>query len=560
MTNMDGKWQRWIIGLTLLLCFVSVDYTLAASEPEFRLDIESLYLQQGVSTTLMLSMTDAQGAEVISIDGLDKFDVFSRSQSTSVRIINGRTNYQATINYTIIPKTTGQITLKARIRYNSKIYETNELQVTVSQIPIYSGSAQGDLFVRTVLSQDEVYLGEKVALIYELYTRYNIESYGFTDYPSIDGVVIKDLPDDQQKVEYVYIDGTRYVKYEVKRAIIDPIRTGTITIPAFNLQVNVLSDRYGGIGSRSRPMYVQTESKELLVKPLPTEGRPKDFSGIVGELQLTGSYNRTEIAYGDALSLLVTASGNCNLDGLKKIITNQIPGFTVYETQKSAAESIRDHTYYAQKEFEVIMVPQISGSIEIAPISIAYFNPVTAAYERVEIPGTRIEVTGNMLVTAQSGLGSQTTAVETVSITQVSYASTNGNYLMLQINKQVLLWVIVGVISLILISLILFPLISRRRQQDSTLRSLYRQLMTAKDVNEVYSLFNKLIKYCFNISVKASSQTLVQNSLPPDLAVQVVEIMNYMESNDNKECADLKTKIKQTYSLIRKYRRALEAE
>ncbi|MGB4187789.1 MAG: BatD family protein, partial [Limnochordia bacterium] len=177
---MAGKMRKAAVICVILLAVAFCGT--AAAAPEFRLSMNNLNLQQGVSTTMTLSLINAQGAEIVEIEGLEHFDVLSRSQSTAISIVNASTTHQVDVHYTILPKDAGQFTLKAKVRHGGTVYESNMLQVTVSEIPASDEKAEGDLFIRTVLSKDEIYLGEKVVLTYELYSRYSIESAGFMDY------------------------------------------------------------------------------------------------------------------------------------------------------------------------------------------------------------------------------------------------------------------------------------------------------------------------------------------------------------------------------------------
>jgi hypothetical protein len=559
MGKLAGKFRKIILlGLTLCLTVLLCSPALAAQEPVFRLDMDNLNLQRGVSSTLVVSMQNAQGAETVTIEGLENFDVLSQSQSTSTNIVNGSTTYQTDLHITIMPKTTGQFTLKANIRYNGQAYETNALEVTVRESSATDDGAAQDIFVTTILSKADPYLGEKVIISYELYSLYYIENFGFTDNTTINGMIAKDIPADQLNAEYIYLDGVRYAKYEIKQLMLDPIKSGPQTIPSFNLQVNIITEEssggiFGGFLNSSRPVYLQTEAKELLVKPLPAEGRPKDFSGIVGELQLHGNYSREQVNYGDSLSLQIIASGNCNLDGLKKAINGEVPGFAVYETTKNTTESVIDNAYYVQREFEAILVPEKNGVIDIAPISISYFNPASKKYERAQIPGATIEVLGDM-PQLSSGRGSLAAAIETVKIAQVNYTSENDDYIMLQVKKQVLYGILLGLIVLLIIAAIVLWLVLKRKKQDQALKSLYKQLMFSKDTNEVYSLFCSMIKHCYEVSLKASSQRAVISNLPDAaLAAQVVEIMDYMESQEQKDCQHLKDKTSSVYRMFLRF-------
>jgi len=61
-----------------------------------------------------------------------------------------------------------------------------------------------------------------------------------------------------------------------------------------------------------------------------------------------------------------------------------------------------------------------------------------------------------------------------------------------------------------------------------------------------------MIKHCFGVSLKASSINVVRSRLPEEIAEQVVEVVGYMESQDDKETAYLKDKAKRVYkSLLR---------
>ena len=141
----------------------------------------------------------------------------------------------------------------------------------------------------------------------------------------------------------------------MRQIYLSPIKAGTYTIPEYNFQANISTGR--GFFSSSEPKYFKTEAKQLTVKTLP-ENKPSDFSGLVGTLNLQSEYSRQEVPYGDSLTLKVTASGNCDLSALDKIAKNGIPDFTVYETAKDTQESIVDNKYLAQKEFEIILVPE----------------------------------------------------------------------------------------------------------------------------------------------------------------------------------------------------------
>ncbi|MCL2151923.1 MAG: BatD family protein [Oscillospiraceae bacterium] len=575
MGKMVGKERRKIVPrlfnrLMVILCLALLAIYVfpaipaqAAPEPEFRLDMDSLNLQKGVSCSLVITITNAQGAQVLDIEGLNNFDLIARNSSSSTTITGGSASHQETYYYTIMPKTAGDFKLQAAISYNNRVFETNELQVTVSDSSADGDESARDLFIKTTLSRDEAYLGEKIVMTHTLYTRYSIENYGFSDSIAIDGVIVNNIPSDQLKTDYEYLDGERYLVVEVNQSTIDPIRSGEYTIPSFNFRVDVITDSdwgggfsggFGGMFRSTTTVYAQTEEKELTVKPLPVAGKPAGFSGIVGQLRADGRYSRESMNYGESFVLNVTLSGECNLDGTKNVIGMATPGFSVYETLKNTVESVENDSYHIEKTYEVIIVPERTGKLNMPPIQISYFNPATEKYEVAEIPGITVEVLGDMPQIDVGGIDGQTPAFETMSIAQVNYAGGDEGYFKLRLKKELVYGAVVGLASALVVASVLIWFLSGRKKRDATLRSLYKRIMGESNIDEIYSLFNSMVKHCFDLSLKASSRAMIQSSLPDtDLVAGLTGIMDYMETVGAREAEGhryLKDKIKEIYSKL----------
>jgi hypothetical protein len=88
-----------------------------------------------------------------------------------------------------------------------KEYKTNILTVNVSENKGGIEGEQEEVFVKTVISEDEVFFGQKLILTYELYTRYNIDDMGFPEGITVDGFIQNDIETDSRRGEYVYVEG-----------------------------------------------------------------------------------------------------------------------------------------------------------------------------------------------------------------------------------------------------------------------------------------------------------------------------------------------------------------
>ncbi|HEY9060235.1 MAG TPA: BatD family protein [Pseudobacteroides sp.] len=560
---MTGKKINFILFIIIAAIF-SMQVSVQAKEPQFRLDINSIKLARGESTNLVLSLIDARNAEVAGIDGLQNFDVLSQNTSMSTQVINGDASIQNNYNYVIMPKKTGQFTLCGNVKYEGKIHQTNVLQIEVVEGNNSQNGEAKDFFIKTILSDNEAYFGQKVVLTYEFYSRYSIEDFKFLDKTDINGFIKKEVSRDKINAEFVYVDGKKYVKYEAKQMYLSPTKAGTFTIPSFKFQADVST---GDFFNSSQPYYLQTESKELKVKQLPINNQPADFSGIVGNLSIDAKYSKQEIDLKDSLALNVTLTGDCSLDGVKKIIKDTIPGFSVYETEKDTEEGIENNRYKVKKEFEIILVPEKNGDIKIEPVYISYFSPKSGSYEKAEIPGTTIKVKGDMpgsqvQTQGQPGISSGTSLVpvETIKIDQVSYEPQNDGYLTFKFKKDYLLITLFLLIILAALAFALYWMVIHQKKKDKNLFNLYKQLNSTDDQNEIYNIFNNMIKHRFSLSVKASSRSLIMTRLSGyELVNPVLEVMDLMENKKQPTPEDrvyIKGKIKEIYKKLANTKRA----
>ena len=253
--------------------------------------------------------------------------------------------------------------------------------------------------------------------------------------------------------------------------------------------------------------------------------------------------------YGDSLTLAVTVTGNCNLDGYRRVMPGGLPGYTVYEALKAVTESVENNEYRVQKEFEAILTPNKNGLLEIASIPVSYFNPATGKYERTEIPGAQIEVLGEMPVTI-GGTAGQAAEIATVLINQVSYAGPDDDHFTFRVQKDRLYAALIGLAAAIALCTAIMFVYGKRKKRDAGLKTHYRLLMAADDINDIYNRFNAMIKHRYNLSLKASSQNDIMIGLAdPGVASRVADIMGNMESGGGDNSL-IKNKIKDLYKIM----------
>ena len=175
-----------------------------------------------------------------------------------------------------------------------------------------------DFFVKVSMSKDVVYEQEAVVCTIKLYTRYNVSAFHCTQQPSFNGFLIEELPvsNNFQLVEMV--NGQRYATAELKKCILYPQESGTLTITSGNYDVQLVQyDVYSTpIGSISKPVpidiKVSSNAASVNIRPLP-EPKPANFSGAVGNFSVSTRIKPTAgfKTYAPATySIIVSGTGN----------------------------------------------------------------------------------------------------------------------------------------------------------------------------------------------------------------------------------------------------------
>lgn len=474
-----------LVMITLLLS-VSMFNSFGEESDLVTIEVDDTTVEMGSTVTLILTMDTSIDAEEIGVEGLENFEIESTSQSSTSSNINGvkTSSYQ----YTLIlsPKSVGEFNLRAVVSGETRTYESQAILMSVSTRDTSLDSESEDVFIKTLVTGDDYYFGESIVIVYELYSRYNLNDFGFLDTVEYDGFIIESIPKDDLESNIVTINGDNYLKQIVKKDILVPTSTGSFEIPSYRFQANLST---GDFFSRSEPRYLSTDPVTLNVLELPTSNKPDEFSGLIGTLDVKFSLDKTEVAYGEALTLNVILSGTAGLETIGSLYEGDQNGFTIYETEKFTDKSLLDLNYIQSKEFEIIIVPDQLGELVLEAVELWYFDTDLNNYNKVEIPEQLISVIGDVSNNS-NGDGSQANT-EIVVINQVNYQDDSDDKITIEVNKSTLI-IILTTILLLLIVIV-----------------AYRQLKS-KPKNNKKKEYIKLLKASSSIYMV---ETLVENLL-----------------------------------------------
>jgi len=527
-----------------IILLFSISIMIFANNEGLNIRISSTTLNINEATKLEVEFENIKKTNDLEIIGIDNFKILNKSTSSQTSIINGLKSKKVVYSYMILPKEKGNFELYAK----TKKYKSNRLRIKVSGDKKTSNvDKQGILELKTELSKDKIFFGEKVILKYSLFRKVNLDSKGFKEKIKLNDFVVKDIEKLDAKEHFNKEGNIVAITEEVAKKILTPIKSGEFTIPSYSFQANV-SQGGSSFFSNSIPKYLNSSEKKLTVLELPELNKPTNFSGIVGEVQIDSSHSSNKIKYGDAVTLKVKLSGNCNLDNLNSLVNSNLDNFKIYESVKESKEGIIEGKYHSEKNYEIIIVPKKDGKVIFPEIKITFFNPTTEKYEEKIIKGFSINVEKNNQIEDNEKINLQTNNVENVVITQIGNTKkANEKYYILKINKKILNYVILSLAIFVII--IFLIIIKKKTEKIDDYKEIYLESKKAFTSDEYLNILNKMIKYKYNVSIKASSLKNIENKID---SKKVLEIINECLENGKKlSSRDWQGKIKALYIITK---------
>ncbi|HSF16038.1 MAG TPA: BatD family protein [Vicinamibacteria bacterium] len=383
----------------------------------------------GVEDMLQLTVSISGGepsAEPV-LPELPQFRVAGRSTSSQIQIVNGQMSSTRSYTYQLLPQKEGKFVIGAvGVQVSGEKYETDPIEVEVVAGSLGSGRSRGrsldpfdsispfgrlsespqvdeaDVFLRTEVSKRSAFLGEQVVVTYRLFSRYIPLGPELDDDPPLEGFWVEDVdPKADSDAERRTIDGKPYVVFPVKRRVVFPTTTGTLTIPPITLSMAfrlTSNDPFDAFFSRaSAPVTVRSSPVTIDVAPLPDAGRTRDFNGAVGEYELRAKLNKDTVPAGQPVTLTVSVEGKGNLRSMEAPVLPELSGFRAFAPKTDVQTRAGATGLAGGKTWEYVLVPESGGVKELGPWSFQYFDPEQKKYVTASVGPLRLLVEGGSI-------------------------------------------------------------------------------------------------------------------------------------------------------------------
>ena len=435
--------------LTALVCLLAS--VLAAQQPlrvQAAVETDRVYVGQSFAFQIKVSGSDSPQKPDLSplmADFSYEDAGGGASNSQSITIVNGRMTRTVdqgyTFNFQLTPKRAGALAIPSLVvKAGNETARTQPMRVQAMP-----PTELEDFKLRQELSSRRIYLGQPVMLTTTWYIGRNVDQFNF-QVPVLSDPRFETL-DPKRNIapaansDYFEapvndsrvlarkgrgaIDGYSFVTVTFEK-LLAPRQTGKIELPeatvAFRARAvmrrgpsSLFDDFFGGGGMfGARTAYesfaIPSNRPVLEVLPLPEQGRPADFSGLIGKFRFEASATPTEVNVGDPITLTVRVSGPEYLDFVR------LPNF-LNQGRLSADFRVPDEMAPGEKEGDAKVFTQTirartARATEIPPLELNYFDPEKGAYVTTETQPIPLTVHGSRIVTAADAEGVGPAAAE----------------------------------------------------------------------------------------------------------------------------------------------------
>jgi len=343
---------------------------------------------------------DKQGGDDFTPPDFKYFKVLAGpSQSSSFSSINGKTSYKLTYTYVIQPLSKGSFNIpSASITYNGEIIKSNTVRITVSDAiaipedpddPRYI--AQQNIHLVVELSNQRPYVGESISVVYKLFVNtslVNVQNTREVSSPSFNGFWNQNIDVKKWVAQNGTYGGKPHRFVIIRKTVLIPHKAGKLEIEPLEMEITAgipigRRDFFGNMLMNDVSFTLTSGRKEINVKELPSENKPFNFTGAVGDFEFKVTPSKTNLNANESAQIKVELSGRGNLKLVKLPNIETANGLEVYDPEHK--ENIKttlgglSGTVYDQ----YAVVPQSRGKFKIPSVSFSYFNPKEEKYHSI---------------------------------------------------------------------------------------------------------------------------------------------------------------------------------
>jgi hypothetical protein len=405
--------KRWVVLLFSLFSLVA-----KAQDNDIKFEAVLSKAKLGQNERLRVSFEMNKDGDFFEAPSFDNFEVLmGPSQSISSSFINGKRSFSKSYTYVLRPKKQGQLIIdSASITIENTVYTTDPKTVLVTE-PIDNPNApktaqdiaDESLYLVATLSNDKPYLNQGVLVTYTLYfsPRVYINNFIPVENPTYKNFWSQDLPIKEYETRRTTFRNESFNAVDLKTVVLYPQKSGSLALDPFALELYVQiptgrRDFFGDPIMRSATKTVKAGDLSINVRALPEQGKPSNFSGAVGDFELSVDASRTRLEANESTQIKVKVTGKGNLKLLSIPELSLPSALEKYDPEYTDDVRVNRGGMNGSVSNSYTVVPRYAGSYPVDPLEFTYFDPNSKSYRTLISDPFDLTVEGKVLIPSTS--------------------------------------------------------------------------------------------------------------------------------------------------------------
>jgi len=415
---------------------------------EIRLEVglEPTTVEAGEQAVLSVSVDGSTRVSEPVIPAVRGLRMQGGGRSTNISMVNGRVSQSTVFQFVVQALDPGTYTIgPIEVREGKTIHQGGPVTLTVTPArdrgdpgagqagrggsarpgrsgpggPAPSNGAGDDdlqegersgIFVRASIDKERAVVGEQVTLRFQFFQAAGFPVLDQPQYtaPPTEGFWKEELP--PQRSYTRTLRGQLYNVTELVYALF-PTQPGRLTIGPGEIQCTVRDRRrsadpfsfFGGFFGE-RTVRLRSRAMAVQVDPLP-QPQPSDFTGGVGSYRLSASLDPAQAQQGSPVTLAVRVEGSGNVSAIGDPPLPDLGGIRSYPSGSEVKTNPQGDQLRGSKVFQVVLIPEATGSRRLPPVTLSVFDPAQRRYVRLETAPLTFQVLPAAAGSAGDGSG-----------------------------------------------------------------------------------------------------------------------------------------------------------
>ena len=501
------------------------------------------------------------------------------NQSIKTSYLNGEQSFSKTFSYFLKPLKKGKLVIyQATVTIDGQEYKSLPVEVNVTNSVKGANSNSDDEYfdddnieLIASVSKSSPYINEPITIVYKLYYKspINVSNANESEAPKYKDFFTQNIKIPQLKVDRETYKGQIYNVVDWRKVVLYPQRDGNLEISPLSLNL-VLDfptnkrDFFGNIIYDQASKIITTGSKIITVRKLPDNGKPKNFSGAVGQFEFDVILNKNSLKASESFQakVKVTGQGNLKLFDLPNLM---VPAsMELYEPERK--ENVKTNLSGMSGTIENIytIVPKYQGKFPIQELEFSYFDPLEKTYKTLKSQKLNIDVFEGPTLSSNSNENILLPVSESFRFIKKENNFTRINKE--QFSNTSTFYILLSIPLLSLLSFIIFYSLPKRRELNNyeKIKKVYKQIKinlnnaekSIGNKDKFYDLVEKAIYNClkarFSIETnKLNKESIKKQMILDGISVDKIEIIlklvesceraRYSNSSDYEMTNDLNT-------------------